>query len=240
MRRPELYITGRITRLARTFACAAPARSPTIMNSASWFNPEVMYWWGHGAGIIGIPFVFWYCYQLNSGAGNVSSLAPRVQKYLEGRAKRHYRRIRRPGSAARSGNRRIEVNTSCSRRFRPERTKGPVGLAARPSGPSFFTETTWNVARNRGSVLLARPLVGRGCFVRLHQRSRPAKCSTLNDCRRRVSRSADPRFRATLCGRRASTTAQRQNWTHQPCQQERTASRTQLAGRNPWTAKPSS
>lgn len=28
------------------------------MNSAAWFSPDVMYWWGMANGIIGIPFVF--------------------------------------------------------------------------------------------------------------------------------------------------------------------------------------
>ena len=41
------------------------------MNSAAWFSPDVMYWWGMFNGIIGIPFVFWYCYQLNSGKAPV-------------------------------------------------------------------------------------------------------------------------------------------------------------------------
>ena len=56
------------------------------MNSAAWFNPDVMYWWGMINGIIGIPFVFWYCYQLSSGKADVTFRRRKArEEYLVGR-----------------------------------------------------------------------------------------------------------------------------------------------------------
>ena len=47
-RQPELYITGRIYTLGIHLLLRScfPLLFPTIMNSAAWFNPDVMYWWG--------------------------------------------------------------------------------------------------------------------------------------------------------------------------------------------------
>ncbi len=59
---------------------------PTIMNSEAWFNPDVMFWWGMANGIMGIPFVFWYCYQLSSGKADVSFRRGGVrERYIEER-----------------------------------------------------------------------------------------------------------------------------------------------------------
>ena len=48
MRRPELYITGRIYTLGAHLLLRScfPALFPTIMNSAAWFNPDFMAGWG--------------------------------------------------------------------------------------------------------------------------------------------------------------------------------------------------
>ena len=55
--------------------------------SAAWFSPDVMYWWGMANGIIGIPFVFWYCYQLSSGKAPVTFRRGKARTaYIEGRA----------------------------------------------------------------------------------------------------------------------------------------------------------
>ena len=89
MRRPELYITGRIYTLGAHLLLRScfPLLFPTIMNSAAWFSPDVMYWWGMANGIIGIPFVFWYCYQLSSGKAPVTFRRGKARTaYIEGRA----------------------------------------------------------------------------------------------------------------------------------------------------------
>ena len=89
MRRPELYITGRIYTLGAHLLLRScfPALFPTIMNSAAWFNPDFMAGWGLFNGIIGIPFVFWYCYQLHTGRADVSFRRGKARAiYLEGRA----------------------------------------------------------------------------------------------------------------------------------------------------------
>ena len=50
-------------------------------------QPDVMYWWGMANGIIGIPFVFWYCYQLSSGKAPVTFRRGKARTaYIEGRA----------------------------------------------------------------------------------------------------------------------------------------------------------
>ena len=88
-RRPELYITGRIYTLGAHLLLRScfPALFPTIMNSEAWFNPDVMFWWGLVNGLVGLPFVFWYCYQLHTGKADVSFRRGIArQKYLEGRA----------------------------------------------------------------------------------------------------------------------------------------------------------
>lgn len=87
-RQPELYITGRIYTLGIHLLLRScfPLLFPTIMNSAAWFNPDVMYWWGMINGIIGIPFVFWYCYQLSSGNADVTFRRRKArEEYLIGR-----------------------------------------------------------------------------------------------------------------------------------------------------------
>ena len=57
------------------------------MNSEAWFNPDVMFWWGCINGLIGLPFVFWYCYQLHMGKADVTFRRGAArEKYLEGRA----------------------------------------------------------------------------------------------------------------------------------------------------------
>ena len=89
MRRPELYITGRIYTLGAHLLLRScfPALFPTIMNSAAWFNPDFMAGWGLFNGIIGIPFVFWYCYQLHTGRADVAFRRGKARAiYLEGRA----------------------------------------------------------------------------------------------------------------------------------------------------------
>lgn len=89
MRRPELYITGRIYTLGAHLLLRScfPLLFPTIMNSAAWFSPDVMYWWGMANGIIGIPFVFWYCYQLSSGKAPIVFRHGKARlAYIEGRA----------------------------------------------------------------------------------------------------------------------------------------------------------
>lgn len=46
-----------------------------------------MFWWGAINGIMGLPFVFWYCYQLHTGKADVSFRRGIARKkYLEGRA----------------------------------------------------------------------------------------------------------------------------------------------------------
>ena len=89
MRRPELYITGRIYTLGAHLLLRScfPLLFPTIMNSAAWFNPDFMAGWGLFNGIIGIPFVFWYCYQLHTGRADVAFRRGKARAvYLEGRA----------------------------------------------------------------------------------------------------------------------------------------------------------
>jgi len=88
-RRPELYITGRIYTLGIHLILRScfPLLFPTIMNSEAWFNPDVMFWWGLVNGLVGIPFTFWYCYQLHMGKGEIAFRRRKQrEKYLEGRA----------------------------------------------------------------------------------------------------------------------------------------------------------
>jgi hypothetical protein len=73
-RRPELYLTARIYTLAAHLlirACA-PLLFPAVMNSASWFNEDVLYTWGIVNVVLMIPYVFWYMWQLTTGKADIS------------------------------------------------------------------------------------------------------------------------------------------------------------------------
>ncbi len=68
-RRPELYITARIYTLAAHLVIRAcfPALFPLLMDSSSWFHPEVMRIWGMANCGLMIFYVFWHNWQLHTG-----------------------------------------------------------------------------------------------------------------------------------------------------------------------------
>lgn len=73
-RRPELYIMARVYTLAAHLlirACA-PTIFPYLMNASSWQNEQVLKYWGMLNGIIIMPYVFWYIWQLYSGRCDTS------------------------------------------------------------------------------------------------------------------------------------------------------------------------
>ncbi len=73
-KRPELYVTARVYTLATHLlirACA-PNLFPSTMNAASWFNPEVMKYWGIFNFILIVPYVFWHMWQLHTGKSDFS------------------------------------------------------------------------------------------------------------------------------------------------------------------------
>lgn len=72
-RRPEMYITGRIYTLGAHLVLRScfPALFMVTMNAEAWFNPTVMTNWGMVNGLIALPFVFWYCWQLHQGNADI-------------------------------------------------------------------------------------------------------------------------------------------------------------------------
>lgn len=72
--RPELYITARIYTLATHLLIRAciPNLFPTIMDASSWFNADVLKYWGIINFFLIVPFVFWHMWQLHTGKAEIS------------------------------------------------------------------------------------------------------------------------------------------------------------------------
>ncbi|MEG2917468.1 MAG: hypothetical protein RR851_06030 [Clostridium sp.] len=73
-KRPELYITSRVYTLAfyLLFRACFPSVIPSLMDASSWYNPQVLFYWGLANAIMIIPYVFWHTWQLHTGKGDVS------------------------------------------------------------------------------------------------------------------------------------------------------------------------
>ncbi|MDT0191683.1 hypothetical protein IR194_06765 [Exiguobacterium sp. PBE] len=71
--RPELYITARIyTLAAHLLIRACYDIFPQVMNSSTWFNPEVLKSWGMINFVIIVPYVFWHMWQLHHNKAIIS------------------------------------------------------------------------------------------------------------------------------------------------------------------------
>ncbi|TCI75903.1 hypothetical protein EVJ20_13080 [Exiguobacterium sp. SH0S1] len=72
-KRPELYITARIYTLAAHLLLRACFDIfPKVMDSTSWFNPQVMSVWGVINFVIIVPYVFWHMWQLHNNKAQYS------------------------------------------------------------------------------------------------------------------------------------------------------------------------
>ncbi|MCT4640641.1 MAG: hypothetical protein N4A72_23295 [Bacteroidales bacterium] len=64
-KRPELYIIARVYTLAFHILIRATYDIFTpIMDSSSWANSNVLYWWGLGNVALHIPFIIWWAYRV--------------------------------------------------------------------------------------------------------------------------------------------------------------------------------
>lgn len=81
-RRPELYITARIYTLAAHLLIRScfPNLFISLMDASSWFSPNVLKLWGLVNGIIIIPYMFWYIWQLHTGKSEVSFFRGKTQQ----------------------------------------------------------------------------------------------------------------------------------------------------------------
>lgn len=72
-KRPELYITARIYTLAAHLLLRATYDFfPNVMDSTSWFNPEVLKVWGIINFVLIVPYVFWHMWQLHNNKADTS------------------------------------------------------------------------------------------------------------------------------------------------------------------------
>lgn len=73
-RRPELYIIARVYTLAAHLLLRACFVNlfPTLMDASSWYNADVMKYWGIINFIMIVPFVFWHMWQLHTGKAEIS------------------------------------------------------------------------------------------------------------------------------------------------------------------------
>ncbi|SMG36879.1 hypothetical protein [Paenibacillus aquistagni] len=73
-RRPELYIIARVYTLAAHLLLRACFVNlfPTLMDSTTWYNADVMNYWGMINFALIVPFVFWHMWQLHTGKAEVS------------------------------------------------------------------------------------------------------------------------------------------------------------------------
>ncbi|TCI42876.1 hypothetical protein EVJ27_11560 [Exiguobacterium sp. SH3S2] len=72
-KRPELYITARIYTLAAHLLLRACFDVfPKVMDSTSWFNPQVLSVWGIINFVIIVPYVFWHMWQLHNNKAQYS------------------------------------------------------------------------------------------------------------------------------------------------------------------------
>ncbi|MCG7405920.1 hypothetical protein MH117_00690 [Paenibacillus sp. ACRRX] len=73
-RRPELYIIARVYTLAAHLLLRACFVNlfPTLMDASSWYNADVMNYWGIANFVLMVPFVFWHMWQLHTGKAEVS------------------------------------------------------------------------------------------------------------------------------------------------------------------------
>ncbi|WP_339244361.1 hypothetical protein [Paenibacillus sp. FSL F4-0243] len=80
-RRPELYIIARVYTLAAHLLLRACFVSlfPTIMDASSWYNADVMNYWGIINFIMIVPFVFWHMWQLHTGKAEISFRRGRIE-----------------------------------------------------------------------------------------------------------------------------------------------------------------
>ncbi|MBU3105029.1 hypothetical protein [Clostridium gasigenes] len=81
-KRPELYIISRVYTLAFLLLLKAclPNVIPTLMESSSWYNSQVLYYWGLANFIIIVPYVFWHTWQLHTGKCDVSFRRGKIDK----------------------------------------------------------------------------------------------------------------------------------------------------------------
>lgn len=72
-KRPELYVTARVYTLAAHLLLRATFDVfPGVMDSSTWFNADVLFWWGVINLVVAVPFLFWFTWQLDSGRAETS------------------------------------------------------------------------------------------------------------------------------------------------------------------------